>query len=314
MAQTTKKRSIVHNTKQPYTRITNGRAVTVRAHTQVDEAMSHAAGIHHRPHLAVPRGSFLHGLAPSGAHPAQRDTPNCPPSIFQRVTAAQMHQVPLAAVQMASELLMLAAAEDWTTAVHGALDFILTVMTNNTHTEMPEILSRPDVQGALHDAGQEGAQAAIQAISATWIQHGGEPDSSFLISLLGDMARNGNSFPQRMTDALLHEPHDRVEQIILKDRLRAAAAEAVAETRARAEAELKIMRSNGVTHVKWVAKVDDRTCSGCLALNGTVVPIGTQFPHDAGGLSTPVYHDLIAPPRHPNCRCRLVPVAGGKTK
>lgn len=55
-------------------------------------------------------------------------------------------------------------------------------------------------------------------------------------------------------------------------------------------------------------------CPECAALNGTTVPIDYEFDHDAAATPTkralPVYRDLHAPPRHPNCRCRLVLEAG----
>jgi SPP1 gp7 family putative phage head morphogenesis protein len=294
----------------PYSRHVNGRLITVRAHTQVDEAMSHMAGIHKRPHVSSPRGIFTHGLCPSGVHPAGRDTPHCPPAPYQRQTAAELHQVAMS--NTVSELLALSAADDWTTAINDGLEHVLLVLGNNPDRNIAEILMRPDVQEALQSAGMDGAQAAIHSISQVWVEEGAPVDSPFLHSILGDMERNGRTFAPRMTSAIQAGDRDKVEQIILRDRLRAAAAEATARTRAQAEAALAQMEQNGVTHVKWVATVDNRTCSACLALNGEIVAIRTQFDHLAGELTTPVYRDLIAPPRHPNCRCRLVPVSKGK--
>lgn len=54
-------------------------------------------------------------------------------------------------------------------------------------------------------------------------------------------------------------------------------------------------------------------CPSCRELDGTEIPIDAQFDHDAGTApgkrSLPVYRDLSGPPRHPNCRCRLILVS-----
>lgn len=294
----------------PYSRHVNGRLITVRAHTPVDETMSYRAGIHKRPPISANRAVFTHGLCPSGVHPAGRDTPHQPPAPYQRQTAAELHQVAMSNV--VEELLALSAADDWSVAVNDGLEHVLLVLGNNPTRNIAEILVRPDVQAALSSAGHDGAAAAIHSVSQAWVEEGGPVESSYLHSILGDLDRNGQTFASRMTSAIQAGNRADVEQIILRDRLRAAAAEATARARASAEADLALMRSNGVEAVKWVANIDDRTCSACRALNGTVVPIGAEFDRQAGGLTTRVYRDLIAPPRHPNCRCKLVPVSRRK--
>lgn len=50
-------------------------------------------------------------------------------------------------------------------------------------------------------------------------------------------------------------------------------------------------------------------CLTCIALHGTVVGLHEQFPHGLTYAKKPlgVYQGVLAgPPRHPNCRCRLV--------
>ena len=50
-------------------------------------------------------------------------------------------------------------------------------------------------------------------------------------------------------------------------------------------------------------------CAYCLALHGTVVDIGAEFDRTLGPTDRPhlpVFRDLLGPPRHVNCRCRLV--------
>lgn len=62
----------------------------------------------------------------------------------------------------------------------------------------------------------------------------------------------------------------------------------------------------------WVAQLVDNTpCGTCLALHGTVVSSGQVFsasksydPHPPAVFGGP----LVGPPRHPNCKCMLIPV------
>lgn len=60
---------------------------------------------------------------------------------------------------------------------------------------------------------------------------------------------------------------------------------------------------------RWEVTATD-PCPCCAALNGVTLPLGDLF--DANASTDPnftpprVYRDLQGPPRHPNCRCRLV--------
>lgn len=59
----------------------------------------------------------------------------------------------------------------------------------------------------------------------------------------------------------------------------------------------------------WVANfVANEPCDMCRALHGTELLMGQSFnPHASFGRApTRIYRDLMGPPRHPNCRCRLV--------
>jgi hypothetical protein len=56
----------------------------------------------------------------------------------------------------------------------------------------------------------------------------------------------------------------------------------------------------------WVADLNAEKppCALCQSLHGTWVELGEEFPHG----NAEVYGgDLQGPPRHPNCRCRVVP-------
>jgi hypothetical protein len=47
-------------------------------------------------------------------------------------------------------------------------------------------------------------------------------------------------------------------------------------------------------------------CATCRMLHGTELPLDRQFDHTALGSTPPVFRDLLAPPRHPNCACKLL--------
>lgn len=300
-----------------YTKTVNGKLVTVRSYEQgrgegeptgpaiaapVMPSVIHARA---KPQMLAakqgtyrfikfPQAAFTRGQAPKGVFPAGRTILTTPVHGWVGFSALSDDFIALAN-----------AAEDWSNAVQDGIEHLQLVIGNNPGRSMYEILSRPDVQDALRSVGLQGAQAAIQAVDETWQENGGPVGSPYLDSIKRDLARNGLSFASRMEQALRSADRDQVQTIILKDRLRAAAAQATAETRAREEAALAAMQEAGVTHVRWVARLDKKTCSGCLALHGKVVGIGLEFDHNAGNLRTPVYYNLICPPRHPNCRCHL---------
>lgn len=49
-------------------------------------------------------------------------------------------------------------------------------------------------------------------------------------------------------------------------------------------------------------------CGMCAALDGTMVGVNAEFDHNAGDDTNDhrrVWRNLLAPPRHPNCRCQL---------
>lgn len=58
---------------------------------------------------------------------------------------------------------------------------------------------------------------------------------------------------------------------------------------------------------QWVV-TSHNPCGMCEALNGTMVAISAEFDYEATTVDKdlrPVWHNLLAPPRHPNCRCQL---------
>lgn len=99
---------------------------------------------------------------------------------------------------------------------------------------------------------------------------------------------------------------------------RAQAAASVVVTRAHAEAQLETYRAyqeqnpGQVLRKRWVA-LSVHPCPACRALHGTEMALDEEFDHTAStsqAFSLPrVYFNLLCPPRHPRCRCRLVLVS-----
>lgn len=50
---------------------------------------------------------------------------------------------------------------------------------------------------------------------------------------------------------------------------------------------------------RWVVTEDERTCSRCLALDGTTVAVGADF------VEPGTWTSALVPPLHPSCRCVL---------
>ena len=218
--------------------------------------------------------------------------------------------VNLSRLEFVDHILALANStqQAWEDAAKAGMDHLLLVLKNNPAQTVEITLQRPDVQEALHDAGQSGAQAVMDDLQAVWDANGGNPNSPYLTKLLQDAQANGNMFAERMNQILAANDHSAAKQLMLKERYRAAAAGDVAQTRAQAEAALQDLADSGAETVRWTAHLDSKTCPFCLALDGTVVSIGGEFPIPPG--LTP-YHTLTGPPAHPNCRCELQAGPGG---
>jgi len=242
----------------------------------------------------VPSAVYSNGITQTALYPAHRAVPD---SEAIKITAYM------------PEILLSASSDAWEEAVQQAIDHIVLVIRNNPGKEMQQILNRPDVQEALSEAGIDGAAAVIAEVTKVWNENNGPAGSPYLNSVLNDMRRNGMTFPNRMSQALLDGDRSQVEKTLLSDRLRATAAQTAAATRARTERSIANFRSQGMGRVRWVAHIDEKTCSTCIALNGTETDIGAEFNRRILILNKlRPYGNLIGPPAHPNCRCELEPV------
>lgn len=81
------------------------------------------------------------------------------------------------------------------------------------------------------------------------------------------------------------------------------------EARLGAYRALRDLRPDLSIHKEWQT-TSAEPCPTCKALNGSIWTLDEEFDHgataDARLLPPGVYRDLLAPPRHPNCQCRLV--------
>lgn len=96
---------------------------------------------------------------------------------------------------------------------------------------------------------------------------------------------------------------------------RVAAGVTVATNRAYTDAQIAAYRAVAdvtpglVARKLWVADLTGNVCPVCAALHGTVISVDEVFSGTVtfgAGNPPPVYQDLIGPPRHPFCRCRIV--------
>ncbi len=109
--------------------------------------------------------------------------------------------------------------------------------------------------------------------------------------------------------------YEAVNRALRRLSVRVNAATTVAVNRGFTEAQHNIYTAYQQAHPsirvtkRWQTTSDD-PCPACKALNGTVLPLDAEFDPTASTASNwrppKVYRDLLGPPRHPNCRCRLV--------
>lgn len=89
---------------------------------------------------------------------------------------------------------------------------------------------------------------------------------------------------------------------------RAALSAQYVTNRAYTDAQTSV-RTDAPVRKMWVANfAAGPPCLTCSALHGATVALNEEFSHTQSFATNPprVYQDLQGPPRHPNCRCRVV--------
>lgn len=236
-----------------------------------------------------------------------------------------------------------AARAAWKAAGEEASDYVRRVIRLNPTKSLDEILARSDVQQALSVPFREARTTTKASIRSAW-NHGVSlgrvaahddlgtikvampmgvkpPPMTYREMLLSDVDKNRFGAKAAFLEALSNNPDDIEEQLdkITRDYSnRAAIGANVSGHRAYNEMKLRIFAAAGVKVKKmWVTRFRPTTCRTCAKLHGSVVPLGASFDvkaHIGPGQPPKVYGDLLAPPRHPNCGCRIVPWLGAPPK
>lgn len=233
-----------------------------------------------------------------------------------------------------------AARDAWLAAGEEASDFVRQVIRLNPLEDIESILERPEVRQALSVPFREARIQTLASINHSWDvgvaagrasgqadlsilgfgNTGGtaSPPTTYLDSLLSDARRNAGSARTRFEEALRADETQAQAALdsITRDLSRragiganAAGHRAMNETKE--EMFILAAEENGQAIRKvWVTRFRPTTCRTCAKLHGTVIKVRGEFSHTAhyGSGNPPlVYGDLLGPPRHPHCGCRIVP-------
>lgn len=223
-----------------------------------------------------------------------------------------------------------AAFSAWMSAGSEARNYVTLILRNNPQRPLEEVLGRVDVQQALLIPFEEAASTAKTAITQVWDGASalGQTHANQLLSalnlpgaeaalpplptsLLHDVDANVATARARFIQAMAaDDPAARMSAIMADQARRARSSADVAATRAHYQAMEQMLQAamadQGILIRKmWVTRFGPGTCTTCAKLHGTVRNLGQEFPPDG---SPPVYGGVLhGPPRHPNCRCRIVP-------
>ncbi len=212
-------------------------------------------------------------------------------------------------------------------------------------SDITEVLSRVQVHAALLKILDLLRQAVITAITAGYQASAKLAHNSLTIELdlHGYKVPEGVPALSGYLDAVLADVRSAIDNSLLDlhDTLRAAtdgadtntrttlitpavqrvmrrlgvslnSAAAVAAHRGHTDATVAILRTYAEANPglrinkTWVTG-SANPCPSCAALNGTTVAHDAEFDRNATTAEKPipVYRDLLGPPRHPNCRCKL---------
>jgi hypothetical protein len=217
------------------------------------------------------------------------------------------------------------------------VSLLAAVVQRNPHGDIYDMLSRPDVMRALDRRLGQARSLADGALESTWP---GERVAGHLFrdSLDADIARAysdaGVALRQAAITAFQSVPqpvNGSAASEAAAARFRAAAVRrqasaaawhlglrndlTVSVARTRRQGEDVLAKAPAGMLKQWVSRDDHKVCDWCLALaKAGPIPIDQEFSYGGlVGLRRPprVYRDLLCPPRHPRCRCRIILVGAG---
>jgi hypothetical protein len=231
------------------------------------------------------------------------------------------------------------AYDAWQAAAEQAAYHLFVTLRVSMDRTLESVLDQPDVQAVLRRPFEHAADATRDAIVRAWEEGAAqglaaanddlriagldttgpvELDESALNRLLDDAAANGDAARDRFLAAIQSTDSAAVRESVRRvgrdQALRARAGADVAGRYAAQDAKVAALeqasREQGVTLFKvWVTSFSPTTCRFCARLHGTRRRLDEPFPPNAAfgtGARLPVWHALGHPPRHPNCRCRIV--------
>lgn len=214
----------------------------------------------------------------------------------------------------------------WDEANGKALNLLSAIRQNNPTKSVDEIFARKDVQAVLKKPFDDAATASEDLLRKAWAEaetdsvqkvkgefklgghdwKGLEVDDSALDSLVGDLFKNAKAMRSRYYEALSDDPA-KLKGVADDSRRRAKYSLTVSIWEAATQVRDSAFALAGLNKM-WVAVLDDKTCSRCSALHGTIIKPGDEFPKAPKGTKLlKVYNNvLLGPPRHPHCRCILI--------
>lgn len=215
------------------------------------------------------------------------------------------------------------------------------VVRSNPARPLAEVLDRPDIQRHLEDAVIHSQTSAEEIVREAWARAHGPDWSPYLDAILSDLQQTYANAPNVVTqharrafrsvpNAPAYRPgvtsanprvdtaNQRSEEVkSALNRLaanlgvRAGMAVSSAVTRAATESQLEPHQGDPGATKTWEADfAGNRPCVSCAALHGTTIQVDEYFTLPSGARIV-VWQDLMGPPLHPYCHCRVVVTPSG---
>lgn len=212
--------------------------------------------------------------------------------------------------------------ELWDKASKKALAHLNLVLQNNPHKPVSEVLARPDVAAVLRVPYEQAAEASEVLLREAWAAaekeavrkakgefkllgegwQGYSVDEDLLSSLVADLHANAKAMRSRYRKALTAKGPSQLPILASDVRNRASFSLSTAVWGVATQVRDSALAKAGLNKM-WLSRMDDKTCSHCREMHGTVLPPGKFFV-----TALKLYREapLLGPPAHPRCRCVIV--------